>query len=467
LISAPTRTGLGSYALAVLLTGSVTFFLWLLRDVLTLANVSVIYLLMVVVVAVREGTRPSLLAAVLSVLCFNFFFITPLYTFLVSDPREVLDLAIYLIVASVCGRLAAALRQQTDAARERVHEQDLLYRLTSALNQVMDRDGVFQALRQVLQDDMPIRDAYVLPAEQPPTPGKEPTFTVLLSAAGTIYGTLCVRSDAPLSPQQQRLINTVALQTAMALHRVDLAESAQRSKGFQEADRLKTALLHSVSHDLRTPITIIKSSAANLQNLDATLSREDRLEMVGAIENEADGLDKLVGNLLDMSRLTAGAFQLHDELNDLEEVAGDVAARAYQLSHQERIRMVFPDDLPLVRFDYGLMLQALGNVVDNALRYEPAGQMVEIRGSARDRQARIAVVNHGPTITPEDREHLMEPFHHGKDGHVGLGLAIAKGIVEAHHGTLTLEDTPGGGATFIFALPLTSKETDAHENSGR
>ena len=166
-----------------------------------------------------------------------------------------------------------------------------------------------------------------------------------------------------------------------------------------------------------------------------------------------------MGNLLDLSRLQAGAVVLHEELNSLEEIAGEVAARAYAAHRAERIALEFPDDLPLVRCDYGLLLQALGNVVENSLRHEPAERRVIIRGRALADAARLEVVNHGPSVAPEERDRLMEPFYQSRDGRsqkggVGLGLAIARGILEAHHGDIRIEDTPGGGATFVLTLPL-------------
>jgi two-component system sensor histidine kinase KdpD len=243
----------------------------------------------------------------------------------------------------------------------------------------------------------------------------------------------------------------------MAIHRIHLEERARKSQQFEEADRLKTAILHAVSHDLRTPITIIKTSANNLKHFHEGMSEADRREMAETIENEADELNKLVGNLLDMSRLNAGAFQLNWELNSLEEVIGDIASRVWQLTKQERIQIHFPDDMPFIRFDYGLMLQAFSNLVDNALRYEPPDRQIEIRANLADHQACVKIINHGPNVTPQEREHLMEPFFRGRDGHIGLGLPIAKGIIEAHHGRLWLEDTPGGGATFAVALPFESK----------
>ncbi len=335
---------LRAYLFAILLTVGATLLLWVLRAELTPANISLIYLLTVLVVAVSQGTRPSLLVSLLSFLCFNFFLVKPYYTFHVADPRELIDLLVFFACASLTGQLAAYARKQ--------------------------------------------------------------------------------------------------------------AERAQRSRTFEEADRLKTALLHAVSHDLRTPITIIKTSASNLLTFYTTLPDNEREDMLRVIDNEADQLNKMVGNLLDISRLKAGALQMNRSLNSLEEVAGDVAARVWQLTHQERICICFPDAIPLVCFDYGLILQALSNLVENSLRYEPPDKQIDICGELVKEEMRVIIRNHGPNIPVEERGSLFEPFYHGAGGNIGLGLAIAKGIVEAHGGRLWIEDTPGGGATFIFSLPF-------------
>jgi two-component system sensor histidine kinase KdpD len=236
---------------------------------------------------------------------------------------------------------------------------------------------------------------------------------------------------------------------------------------FEEADRLKTALLQAVSHDLRTPLTIIKTSASNIRALHERLPEGERQEMLESIETAADQLDRMVGDLLDLSRLEAGALPLHEDWTALSDIAGDVAARAWVLHHEERIQLRIPDDMPLVRCDYGLILQALGNVVENSLRYEPAGRRIEIHGECLTDEVRLAVINHGPSIPPGQRERIMEPFYHQAGGHIGLGLAISKGIVEAHHGRFWVEDTPGGGATFILALPRESVEGQAHGDPDR
>jgi two-component system sensor histidine kinase KdpD len=451
------------YLWAMLVVAGVTLVTWPGRDILTLANSTMFYLLAVLVIAIRWGTVAALAAAFVSFLCLNFFFVTPFYTLIVADPRELLDLSVFLIVAVLAGQLAARARQRAEDARQRAYEQEILYKLTRAFNQLTTREGVFEALTRALREDLNARDAHILPYATETISNDQTVYYLLLQADHTIYATLCVAFPLPLTFQQTQLVNTCASQAAMALHRIDLTERARKSQQFEESDRLKTAILHAVSHDLRTPITIIKSSASNLRRLRDTLSSDERSDIAETIEHEADHLDKLIGNLLDMSRLNAGALKLNLELNSLEEVAGDVAARAWQLSKQERIKIAFPDDLPLVSFDYGLLLQALTNIADNAVRYEPLNSQVEIKGCVQDQEVRLLVVNHGKNITDEERKHMMEPFYHsGGEQHVGLGLPIAKGIVEAHQGRIWVEDTPEGGATFGIALPLTS-ENVTHE----
>jgi two-component system sensor histidine kinase KdpD len=263
-----------------------------------------------------------------------------------------------------------------------------------------------------------------------------------------------------------RLIAACVVQATMALQRIELTEQAQLGLGFEEADRLKTALLHAVSHDLRTPITIIKTSANNLSRLQHRLTEEERLETLEGIENAADHLDTMVGNLLDLSRLEAGVMSINRDWNALPDIAGDVAARMWELYRDERIRLVFPADMPLVRCDFGLILQALSNVIENALRYEPGESMIEVRGNHSPSEVELAVIDHGSKIPPGEREKIMEPFNRQEDGHLGLGLAISKGIVEAHHGRIWVEDTPGGGATFVIVLPRDLLEERIHADPG-
>ncbi len=438
-----------------------TIGLLILRDILTLANFALIYLLVVLLIAVRAGIGPSLLAAVICFLSFNFFLIKPYYTLLVSDGRELLDLIVFLLVAFLVGQLASDARQQTENACQRANEKEILHKLASTFNQLSTREGIYDALQKVLSEELHTRHVHILPYASVVIPTDQTVCYLVLGEGEKIYGTLCAAFDVAPNESQLSLLNTSVIQARVALERIDLTEKLSRSQTIEEADRLKTALLHAVSHDLRTPITIIKTSAASLMSMRHQLEAELQNEMLTVIENEADQLDRMVGNLLDMSRLQAGALYLHLDLNSLEEVVGDVAARMYQLYKAERIAIEFPDNMPLVKCDYGLMLQAVTNLGENALRYEPAESKIEISTSINreQKEVSVAVVNHGPNILPEVVEHIFEPFYHGPGGNIGLGLAITKGIIEAHQGRISVQDTPGGGATFTFTLPLSDDES--------
>ncbi|WP_374687344.1 DUF4118 domain-containing protein [Promineifilum sp.] len=454
------RSMAGRYLMTLAVVGSLTLALWPLRDRLTNANISLLYMLATLITAVWLGAGPSVLTAILSFFSFNFFLVRPYYTLAVEDPRELIDLVVFLAAALIAGRLAAYARQQAEAAGLNARQQEILYGLTSALNPLTDPAAIRAELRRVVIEQLGATHVDYLPsrAVTPVPEGAGNAVFVLLEAGETIHGTLRAVFPHPLPASQFRLLSACAGQAALALQRVELTAQAQRSRALAEADQLKTALLHAVSHDLRTPITIIKTSAANLDALDDRLPPAERRELARTVEAQADLLDRLVGNLLDMSRLQAGAMVLHRELNALEEVAGDVAAEAFRRYGAERIALDFPDDLPLTPFDYGLMRQALSNVVDNALRYEPAGRRVIIRGRVAGDSARLEVINHGPTIPADEKSRIMEPFYQSRDGRsvvggVGLGLAIARGIVEVHRGAVWVEDTPGGGATFVITLP--------------
>jgi two-component system, OmpR family, sensor histidine kinase KdpD len=353
--SALTRTLL-RYGVALLITAVVTLILWLLRDVLTLANFALVYLLAILVSAIWLGTGPSLLVVVTTFFAFNFFLIRPYYNLTIEDPRELLDFLVFILTAIIAGQLAAYARQQS--------------------------------------------------------------------------------------------------------------KRAQRSQVLEEADRLKTILLHAVSHDLRTPLTIIKTSADNLLNLYDRLSPAEQKEMIRTIEHETDQLNALVGNLLDLSRLKAGAMVMRRQWNSLAEIAGDVAARAWTLNQSQRVQLYFPDEMPLVCCDYGLILQALNNIVENVLRYEPPSSQVEVRGAYSGSEIRLSVINHGPDIPAAEKERIMEPFYHAADGRVGLGLAISYEIMQLHHGRLWVEDTAGGGATFVMLLPRQKLEPNVNPDCG-
>ncbi len=328
-----------TFFIVVAAIAGVTVVSTLMRNTLTLANFTMIYLLLVLIIAIRTGILLASLAALISLFCINFFLVPPYYTLLVADPREVLDLLVFLIVAVIAGRLGARVREQAHEARRRAREQEILYQLTRAFNQLMHIEGVYEVLTRVLRADMTAIQVDILP-HTPDAPPEGGTVYYLLLQAGTrVYATVRAAFSSTLSPSQFALLNACVSQAAMALQRIELTEQAVKSRQFEEADKLKTAILQAVSHDLRTPITIIKTSASNLRQLHNRLSEQEEEEIAETIEQETDHLDTLVGNLLEMSRLQAGALSLNLRLNDLEEIAGDIAAHVYQRTRQERIKL--------------------------------------------------------------------------------------------------------------------------------
>jgi two-component system sensor histidine kinase KdpD len=268
------------------------------------------------------------------------------------------------------------------------------------------------------------------------------------------YGTLTVaRADEAMG---------LALLLFVALVTAGLADAARRgaiqereAQIARQSDELKKALLHTVSHDLRTPLASIKAAASGLRQSDATYTDEDRAELLAAIEEESDRLERLVRNLLDASRLEAGALQPHKQWQDVAELVRAVVDRLQPLLRGRSVQIDAPDDLPLVACDYGQIDQVVSNLLENAARHTPPGTPVCISLEAEDGGVAVTVADSGPGIASSERERLFRPFERGRTRAQGsgLGLAIARGLVEAHGGRLSVADAPGGGAAFEFWLP--------------
>lgn len=286
-------------------------------------------------------------------------------------------------------------------------------------------------------------------------------FASLLSVLGhdllfvQPVGTLSVeRADEALGLALLLFVAVVTAQLAVTARRA--LEKEQEAALARRSDGMKTALLRAVSHDLRTPLASIKASVSGLRQADAAYTEEDRAELLAAIEEESDRLDRLVGNLLDASRLEAGAMTLHKDPQDLRELVRAVVARLQPMLAQRPIKLSIPDDLPLVPCDYAQIDHVLTNLLENAARHTPAGTAVEVSLSCDDEAVRVAVADHGTGVPAVDRERVFLPFERGptRVGGSGLGLAIARGLVEANGGRLSVDEAPGGGAQFTFTLPL-------------
>ncbi|MBK9713531.1 MAG: sensor histidine kinase KdpD [Kouleothrix sp.] len=499
-------SGWPAYGWGVLVVALCTVLAWLLRSSFTEANLVMAYLLGVVVAAARFGRGPSILASVLSVAAFDFFFVQPYLTFAVSDVQYLVTFGVMLAVALVISTLTVRLRQQADAARQRERRVAALYDMSRDL---AGSRGLEKLLRAVvsnigqtfgsqvvimLQTDAGRLQAWGSVAGwwaegvnkqmifAPDThdqgvaqwvydhgqmaglgtdtlSGARALYLPLIGSRGAV-GVLGARPAQPrrfLAPEQLHLLETFASQAALALERAFLADQAQRAQVQAEAERLRSSLLSSVSHDLRTPLTAITGAASTLLDGQAAIGDGVRTELVQGIYDEAARLNRLVGNLLDMTRLESGAVQVRKEWQPLEEVVGAALNRQEHALRERPLEVQLPPDLPLAPLDGALIEQVLVNLLDNAAKYTPPGSPILLSARAAPQELTVTIADRGPGIPSGDERRIFEKFYRaapaGTHGS-GLGLAICAAIVQAHGGRIWAESRPGGGAIFSFTLPV-------------
>ena len=482
-----------------------------------IANISILYLIAVLAIAVEFGSWPAVVASVAAFLTFDYLFVQPIYTFTVADPGEWVSLVLFLLTAIITGQLAAGQRRRAHEAQQREREAVVLYDivrlmgepdLVAALRAVaerlrtelslaavaieLDHDGADGRRIAVGEPDVlatlhtqGVAGARFLSegrgpsAAQRGTPGRwirvvpprpagaqrpaarEHVHTVPIKAQERRVGTLLVmqRPDAPpFQEVDDRLLSAVAAQVGLAVERARLRREATEAEILRRTEMLRTALLNAVSHDLRTPLAAIKASAESLLQTDVRWSEEDRAGFAAAINREADRLTRLVANLLDMSRIEAGALRLQLDWYDVGELIREVVDRlAYVLSGRT-VELALQEGLPPVPLDYLLMDQVVTNLLENAARYTPPDSPIRVVAERREDAIRVQVADRGPGIPPDKRERIFDKFFRlqarpGVRGS-GLGLAVSRGLVEAHGGRIWVEDNPGGGARFVFELPL-------------
>jgi two-component system sensor histidine kinase KdpD len=291
-------------------------------------------------------------------------------------------------------------------------------------------------------------------------PSAEALYLPLVASRGAV-GVLGVRPAQPrrlLAPEQLHLLETFVSQTALALERAILAEEAQQAQVQVESERLRSSLLSAVSHDLRTPLAAITGAASSLLEGDTALDTPTRRELLQTIYEEADWLNRLVSNLLQVTRLESGAVQVHKEWQPLEEVVGAALMRLDTRLRTRPLTTNLPGDLPLIPLDSVLIEQVLINLLDNALKYTPPGSPITLSAWPTDGTVTVEVADRGPGLQPGDEQHVFEKFyrlpHPGERSGAGLGLTICRAIVEAHGGRIWAENRPDGGATFRFTLPV-------------
>lgn len=485
-----------SYGLGVLGVGLSTGVAWLMFPYFGLANLIMVYLMGIVLVATRYGRGPSVLASVLSVAAFDFFFVPPYLSFAVSDIQYLLTFAVMLIVALTISGLAVRTKQQAELARHQERRTAVLYALSRELathrgvatltqlavkhvREVFDSQAaIFVAdlnKRLVLQRGEQLFFEFD-PKESgvaqwvfehgeraglgsDTLPGASALYLPLVGSKGSI-GVLAVRPTLAtrfVDLEQLHLLEVLTNQIALALERARLAEEAQQAHVSVETERMRNAILSSVSHDLRTPLATITGAASGLLEEKDQLGPTARHELAKSIYNEAHRLDRLVRNLLDMMRLESGAVQLQKEWHPFEEIVGAALTRLESRLNGHQVRTNFQPDLPLVLLDGVLMEQVLINLLENALKYAPPSTGIELSATVSDHELVFEVADRGPGVPSGDEQRIFDKFYRAgpaREGGVGLGLTICRGIIEAHGGRIWVEKRPGGGSVFRFTLPI-------------
>ncbi len=468
------------------------------RPFISPANLVMFYLLAVVVASYFLGRGPSILAAILSVLVYDFFFVPPHLTFVVADTQYLLTFLGLLVVSLVISQLTAEVSDRAEAAQQREADTAALYALSRDLaaaegleailrlflghvSQAFGRDAVVfladPGRKEVLQpytynENFHVGESEAAVADwvyrhgQPAGRG-----TNTLSAAQARYiplqttrgviGVLGVQPRQPgdqLQPEQRRLLEAFASQASMAIERARLAEEARQAQISQATEKLQAALLNSISHDLRTPLVSITGALTSLQQAGAAMDAETRDNLLETAREEADRLNRLVGNLLHMTRIEAGAMRLNCQPLGVDDLVGASLEQIGSRLGDRPVVINVPPDLPLVSMDFVLMLQVLVNIFDNAIKYSPPDAPIELCARTAGAFLEIEVADRGPGIPQEDLQRVFEKFYrvHRPESvsGTGLGLSICKGILEAHGGFIAAENRPGGGALITLALPL-------------
>jgi len=478
--------------------------LGLLRQDMNLPNLSMVFLLGVLFVAVRFGLWPSLFATALSALIYNFFFIQPLHTFAIASPQELLAFLAYLVVAVIVSNITARVREQADAARRREDRTSALFALSRAIAAAPDTQAVSQAVVQQVNRILHADAAIMLPEEgllrvraiEPATaeitekdhaaaswawqhsrpagrgtdtlPGTAWSFVPLRTLSQTV-GVLAIRfaeSAAVISPRQWRLIESLADQAAVGIESARLRRETEQARVLTETEKLRAALLSSVSHDLRTPLASIIGSASSLLSYGREYDDATRNELLSTIQDEAERLNRFVGNLLDSTRLESGKLELKREWVEIDDLVGAALARMRGTLADHQTRVQIDPNLPLWRLDFVLMEQVLVNLLDNAAKYSPAGTTIAIAARQVGAALEIDVCDEGPGVPQADLERIFDKFHrvrHADRGTAGtgLGLSICRGMVEAHGGTIEATmPSAGKGLLVTIRLPVEHRPKD-------
>ncbi|WP_329245550.1 sensor histidine kinase KdpD [Streptomyces sp. NBC_01478] len=447
---------------------------WLLSGVapeVGLANDMLLFLSLTVAAALLGGLFPALASAAVGSLLLNWYFTPPVHTFTIADPKNIVAIAIFVAVAvSVASVVDLAARRTHQAARLRAESEILSFLAGNVLRGETSLEALLERVRETfgmesaaLLERASDVEPWTCAGSVGPRPCQNPEDADVDVPVGDHMA--LALSGRVLPAEDRRVLAAFAAQAAVVLDRRRLREEADQARALAEGNRIRTALLAAVSHDLRTPLAGIKAAVSSLRSEDVAWSDEDRAELLAGIEDGADRLDNLVGNLLDMSRLQTGTVTPIIREVDLDEVV----PMALGGVPEDSVELDIPESLPMVPVDKGLLERAVANIVENAVKYSPERTPVLVKASAIADRVEIRVIDRGPGVPDAAKNRIFEPFQRYGDAPrgagVGLGLAVARGFTEALGGTLGAEDTPGGGLTMVLSLRLAPAQ-DLADTSG-
>ena len=473
-----------------------TLFNFIAFPYLPLNNQVMLYLLTIVIIATLSERGPTIFASVASVITFTFFFLPHYNSFLPANTEYLLTLVVMIIVSTLISNLTMRVRHQAKVARQQEWQATALYEMNQILMGKTELEellqtaatqisGLFDSGVSILLPDaqkkLRVRaGAPLLPedvreglvanwvfkyghfagAGTQTLPEVKWLYLPLVTSNSQILGVLRLERRSPvktLEVEYMRLLEALSRQIALAIEREDLSRQTRQAQLQIETEQLRNTLLSSVSHDLRTPLTVIAGAASSLLEAEDNLDRQTKQELVQNIYEEARRLDRLVHNLLEISRLQSGHFIVNKDWHVLEEVLGCALSQLDSQLKDHPVHIHLPQELPLVPMDALLLERVFINLLENAAKYTPAGTPIEIAGTLAGPELRLVIADRGPGLPPGQEEKIFEKFYQGRPGTArgaGLGLAICRTIIEAHQGRITASNRPEGGAEFSFTLPV-------------
>jgi len=509
-----TRIPVNHYLWTVLAVAIVTIIGKIPTPFFNLTNIVLLYLLPVLISAVRWGRGPSFFAAFLGVLAFDFLFVPPVFSLTVNDARDIFVLAVYLVVALVTGTMATKLRNELEKTRQREERTRALYVLSQEIAAETDLQQILKTfvktVSEVINGQVSIlvpdpnndvlREVASHPSQNTSPDDKEQAVArwVLEHGQSAGKGTEILRevselifpvkaedktlaalaikliNEEEVIPLEQRqLIEAFTNLAAVAIIRVQLAKEAEQAKWLAESEKLHRALLNSISHDLRTPLASITGAATSLLVEGNVYTREATEILLHTIKEEAQRMNRYVANLLDMVRLESGILKPGTEWCDIQDIVGVVLRETKDILRGHPIRVNIPPDLPLVKADFTLIEQVIINLLENGVKYSPPGSEISISARYHDKMLLVIVADSGLAIPRIERERVFDKFyrlHSTKNiSGTGLGLSICKGIVEAHGGSIWVDSSPEYGNRFTFSLPVSEQpleQQDTKEGAG-